>query len=94
MNEKTKFTGDDLRKVDPKYQCERYRHSLKAVADLDVFAQTHNGKRVMDLAVRSSLDQPGVTIALRGACRPEQLENVGNINGWKLDRMRARKLRA
>jgi aryl-alcohol dehydrogenase-like predicted oxidoreductase len=85
MNPDTKFTGDDLRKVDPKFQPPRYAQYLKAVEALDRFAEKRYGKRVMDLAVRWALDQPGVTAALWGARHPDQLEPVANIDGWALD---------
>ena len=52
---------------------------------LDRFAQEHYGKRIIDLAVRWTLDQPGVSVVLWGARHPEQLAPVNNITGWKLD---------
>jgi aryl-alcohol dehydrogenase-like predicted oxidoreductase len=85
MRPDTKFTGDDLRKSDPKFQPPRYAQYLKAVEQLDDLAQKRYGKRVMDLAVRWVLDQPGVSAALWGARRPEQLEAVTNALNWKLD---------
>jgi aryl-alcohol dehydrogenase-like predicted oxidoreductase len=85
MNAETQFSGDDIRKVDPKFQPPRYAQYLKAVERLDRLAQKKYGKRVMDLAVRWALDQPGVTAALWGARHPEQLEPVANIDGWTLD---------
>ncbi|MFO8140425.1 MAG: aldo/keto reductase [Marinobacter sp.] len=86
MREDTEFTGDDLRKNDPKFQGERYRHYLKAVAELDAFAQERYQKNVLALALRWLIDQPGVTTALWGARRPEQLDPVDDIEGWSLDR--------
>ncbi len=79
------FRGDDLRKTDPKFQSPTYAQYLKAVERLDQFAQERYGKRVLDLAVRWVLDQPGVTMGLWGARRPEQISAVGGIEGWKLD---------
>ena len=81
----TQFTGDDLRRVDPKFQPPRYAQYLQAVERLDRFAQESYAKRVLDLAVRWTLDQPGVSVALWGARHPEQLAPVDNIAGWKLD---------
>lgn len=86
MREDTQFTGDDLRKKDPKFQGERYRQYLKAVAELDAFAQDRYQKNVLALALRWLVDQPGVTTALWGARRPEQLDPVGDIEGWSLDK--------
>lgn len=86
MREDTQFTGDDLRKNDPKFQGERYRQYLKAVAELDAFAHERYQKNVLALALRWLVDQPGVTTALWGARRPEQLDPVDDINGWSLDK--------
>ena len=86
MREDTQFTGDDLRKNDPKFQGERYRQYLNAVAELDAFAQERYQKNVLALALRWLVDQPGVTTALWGARRPEQLDPVDDIEGWSLDK--------
>jgi aryl-alcohol dehydrogenase-like predicted oxidoreductase len=85
MRPDTKFIGDDLRKFDPKFQSPRFAQYLGAVQQLDDLARKRYGKRVMDLAVRWVLDQPGVSAALWGARRPEQLEAVDNALEWKLD---------
>jgi len=85
MQPDTKFTGDDLRKSDPKFQPPRYSQYLNAVQQLDDLAREKYGKRVMDLAVRWVLDQPEISAALWGARRPAQLEAVANTLDWKLD---------
>ena len=85
MREDTQFTGDDLRKNDPKFQGDRYRQYLNAVAELDAFARERYQKNVLALALRWLVDQPGVTTALWGARRPEQLDPVDDIEGWSLD---------
>jgi len=85
MGPNTQFNGDDLRKIDPKFQPPRYAQYLRAVERLDRFAHEHYGKRVIELAVRWTLDQPGVSVALWGARHPEQLMPVDNVAGWKLD---------
>ncbi len=43
------------------------------------------GKRVIHLAVRWLLDRPGVSIALWGARRPDQMDPVSDALGWQLD---------
>src|SRR5918996_261672 len=48
---KTEFKGDDLRKVDPKFQQPRLGDYLAAVARLDAFARERYGKTVLALAV-------------------------------------------
>jgi aryl-alcohol dehydrogenase-like predicted oxidoreductase len=81
---KTRFEGDDLRKVDPKFRQPRLGHYLEAVARLDRFARERYGKSVLALAVRWLLDQ-GEIIALWGARRPDQLVAVRDAMGWQLD---------
>jgi aryl-alcohol dehydrogenase-like predicted oxidoreductase len=80
----TQFQGDDLRKIDPKFQEPRLRQYLAAVESLDRFARERHGKSVLALAVRWILDQ-GDTIALWGARRPERLDPVDDVLGWSLD---------
>ncbi|PXX90764.1 general stress protein [Marinobacter vulgaris] len=86
MREDTEFTGDDLRKNDPKFQGKRYSQYLNAVAELDAFAKERYQKNVLALALRWLVDQPDVTTALWGARRPEQLDPVDDIEGWSLDK--------
>ena len=85
MTRDRQFEGDDLRKVDPKFQQPRFDQYLAAVDALDAFARDRFGKDVMALALRWLLDQPGHTVALWGARRPDQLDPVSHIDGWKLD---------
>ena len=80
----TRFDGDDLRKLDPKFQGPRFGQYLSAVAALDRFARRRYGKGVLALAVRWILDQGG-TIALWGARRPGHLAQVDEVMGWSLD---------
>ena len=80
----TEFQGDDVRKIDPKFQPPRYAQYLKAVERLDRFAQENYGKGVLELAVRWTLDQPFVTVALWGARHPNQLTPIADVTGWKL----------
>ena len=85
MRPDTKFSGDDLRQSDPKFQQPRFSQYLNAVQQLDNLAQKKYGKRVMDLAVRWVLDQPGITAALWGARHPAELDAVASTLDWKLD---------
>jgi aryl-alcohol dehydrogenase-like predicted oxidoreductase len=84
MSIQTKFQGDDLRKVDPKFQGDRFRQYLSAVRELEKLARNRFGKSILALAVRWVLDQ-GPTIALWGARKPSQLDPVGEIEGWHID---------
>jgi aryl-alcohol dehydrogenase-like predicted oxidoreductase len=83
MNAATQFEGDDLRKVDPKFQQPRFGQYLAAVQALSELARERHGKSVLALAIRWILDQ-GPTVALWGARRPDQLEGIDDVFGWKL----------
>jgi aryl-alcohol dehydrogenase-like predicted oxidoreductase len=79
----TVFDGDDLRRVDPKFQPPRLTQYLQAVRQLDEFAQRRYHRRVIHLAVRWMLDQ-GISVALWGGRHPEQLEAAVGVAGWSL----------
>jgi aryl-alcohol dehydrogenase-like predicted oxidoreductase len=40
---------------------------------------------VLELAARWVLDRPGISVALWGARRPDQLDAVAGVLGWNLD---------
>jgi len=84
MRKDTVFEGDDLRRVDPKFQRPRFDQYLAAVQRLDQFAQRRYGKRVIHLAARWVLDR-GISTALWGARHPDQLQPVDEVIGWRLD---------
>ena len=79
------FDKDDIRRVDPKFREPRFSQYITAVERLAVLAKERYGKSVLELAVRWVLDRPGVSVALWGAKRPEQLDAVRGVIGWKLD---------
>jgi aryl-alcohol dehydrogenase-like predicted oxidoreductase len=79
------FTGDDLRRSDPKFQPPRLEQYLRAVERLDAFARESYGKRVLHLAVRWVLDRQPRSIALWGARHPAQLDEVPDVMDWPLD---------
>jgi len=83
MRPDTTFDGDDLRRIDPKFQPPRFAQYLDAVRQLDEFAQRRFGRRVIQLAVRWMLDQ-GISVALWGGRRPDQLEAALGVAGWSL----------
>ena len=84
MKAGTVFDGDDLRRTDPKFLEPRFAQYVTAVQKLDRLAQQRFGKRVIHLAVRWMLDQ-GITTALWGARRPDQLQPVDEVIGWSHD---------
>jgi aryl-alcohol dehydrogenase-like predicted oxidoreductase len=85
MTAETEFTGDDLRRRDPKFQAPRFAQYLQAVERLDQLARERFGRRVIHLALRWALDQPGIGVALWGARKPEQLAPVRDVMGWRID---------
>jgi aryl-alcohol dehydrogenase-like predicted oxidoreductase len=84
MRADTVFDGDDLRRVDPKFQPPRFAQYLAAVRQLDQLAQDRFQRRVIHLAVRWMLDQ-GISVALWGGRRPDQLDATHGVEGWSLD---------
>ena len=79
------FASGDMRKTtDPKFQPPHFAEYLNAASRLDAFARENYGKRVIHLAVRWLLDQPGVGVALWGARHPEQLAAIREVIGWSL----------
>jgi aryl-alcohol dehydrogenase-like predicted oxidoreductase len=81
----TRFTGDDLRKTDPKFQPPRFQQYLEAVRRLDDYARKRYQRGVLHLALRWCLDSEPNTIPLWGARRPEELDPLQEILGWNLD---------
>ncbi len=85
MSKSSQFTGDDLRKNDPKFLAPRFEQYLAAVEKLDQFAREHYGRRVIQLAVRWVLDRGEMNIALWGARRADQLAPIADVAGWHID---------
>ena len=79
------FDEKDIRRVDPKFREPRFSQYMTAVEGLAALAKDHYGKTVLELAARWVLDRPGISVALWGAKRPEQLDAVAGVMGWKLD---------
>jgi aryl-alcohol dehydrogenase-like predicted oxidoreductase len=79
------FASGDMRKTtDPKFRLPHFAEYLNAASKLDAFARENYGKRLIHLAVRWLLDQPGVGVALWGARHPEQLTPIREVMGWSL----------
>jgi aryl-alcohol dehydrogenase-like predicted oxidoreductase len=85
MSTERAFSGDDLRLKDPKFQEPRFSQYLRAVERLETLARERFGKRVIDLAVRWLLEKPGVGVALWGARKPSQLDDVAGTMGFSID---------
>jgi aryl-alcohol dehydrogenase-like predicted oxidoreductase len=78
-------TFTDIRSFDPKFQPPRLAQYAAATQALDGFARERYGKSVVELAIRWILDRSPHTVALLGAHRPQQLENIPACMGWSLD---------
>jgi aryl-alcohol dehydrogenase-like predicted oxidoreductase len=85
MHRGMKFESGDIRAVDPKFREPRFSQYMTAVERLASLARERYGKSVAQLAARWVLDRPGVSVALWGAKRPDQLDAVSGVMGWKLD---------
>jgi len=79
-----KFEDRDIRAVDPKFQEPRFSQYMTAVERLAEFARERFGKSLVELAARWVLDRPGVSVALWGAKRPDQLDPIAGVMGWRL----------
>jgi aryl-alcohol dehydrogenase-like predicted oxidoreductase len=84
MHPDTTFDGDDLRRIDPKFQAPRFLQYLEAVRQLDLLAQGRFHRSVIHLAVRWMLDQ-GISVALWGGRHPKQVEAALGVAGWSLN---------
>jgi aryl-alcohol dehydrogenase-like predicted oxidoreductase len=85
MTGQTAFEGDDLRRNDPKFQAPRFTQYLRTVEKLDHFARENYGRRGIHLALRWILDRQDSMLALWGARRPDQLEPIDGLSGWRID---------
>ena len=79
------FAADDIRTADPKFREPQFSQYMTAVEKLSELAREHYGKSVLELAVRWVLDRPGVSVALWGARRPDQLDAVSGLMGWRIE---------
>jgi aryl-alcohol dehydrogenase-like predicted oxidoreductase len=76
------FENDSRRKY-PQYRGEEWEKNLALVEQLRAIAD-EAGRTVAQLVLRWTLEQPGVTAALCGARRPDQVvENAGGSD-WRL----------
>jgi len=84
------FPADDSRRAKPEWQGEEFQRTLALVERLRPIAAEAN-KTLAQLVLNWTIHQPGVTAAICGAKRPEQVvENVGGAN-WRLtDAQKAR----
>jgi len=85
MKKDTKFSGDDIRKGDKKFQEPTYSHYLNAIKELNEWVESKHKRPLIALAVRWALDQ-GISIALCGGRSPQQLDYIPSVFGWHLSK--------
>jgi aryl-alcohol dehydrogenase-like predicted oxidoreductase len=78
------FGPDDSRRKYPMFQGEERRKNHDLVDRLQEIAR-RCGHSVADLVIRWTVQQPGITSALCGAKRPEQIRENAGASGWQLD---------
>lgn len=85
------FPETDSRGRDALFQGEKLARIAAAVDEMAQMAGAH-GKTPAQMAVAWVLGQPGVTVALWGAKRPEQIAESAGASGWKLTAEESRRL--
>ena len=86
MTKTTKFKQGDLRDgMDPKFKEPQFSEYVQAADALKAWALKKHNKPLIALAVQYALDR-GIDISLWGARKPEQLNEIDTVLGWKLSR--------
>jgi len=83
-DESATFPETDGRAGSPMWQGERLKRNVEAVREMAALAETH-GRTVAQLALAWVLAQPGLTCALAGTKRPNQIEETAEAGDWNLD---------
>lgn len=87
------FPADDSRGAKPEWQGEHFQRTLAMVERLKPIAAECK-KTLAQLVLNWTIHQPGLTAAICGAKRPEQVvENVGGAN-WRLTDAQLARIRA
>jgi aryl-alcohol dehydrogenase-like predicted oxidoreductase len=79
------FGADDSRRKYPMFQGEERRKNHDLVDRLQDIAR-HSGHSLAELVIRWTVQQPGITCALCGAKRHDQIRENAGGSGWQLDR--------
>ncbi len=81
FNATSRFAESDLRARDDRFQGSRMLRALTIVSRLQLLAKRH-GATLPALAIAWALRQPGITLAIAGAKRPEQVEANAHAAEW------------
>ena len=76
------FPNDSRRKY-PMFQDDEYQKNLDLVREPSLKIAAASGYSVAELAINWTIHRPGVTAALCGAKRPEQLRETAAAADWK-----------
>lgn len=77
------FAAGDGRAKYPMFQGEEWRKNQDFLDDLRQVASA-SGHTLTELVINWTVHQPGITVALCGAKRPEQIRESARALGWKL----------
>lgn len=84
MSKDREFKGDDLRKsMDPKFKEPLFSEYLQCAEALKAWVMNKYNRPLIALAIRWVLDS-GVNIALWGARKPGQLNDIDAVLNWRL----------
>ena len=83
MTRDTVFAESDSRRKYRMFHGEEWEKNLDLIDDLRRIADDA-GHTVAELVINWTINQPGITSALCGAKRPEQIQETAGAAGWKL----------
>ena len=83
-DETASFPQTDGRANSPMWQGDRLKRNVAAVNQMAGLARQH-GKTVAQLALAWVTSQPGLTCALSGTKRPDQIRETAAAGDWQLD---------
>jgi aryl-alcohol dehydrogenase-like predicted oxidoreductase len=85
------FQPGDGRAKYPMFQCDEWQRNQDLLDELRGLAAA-SGRTVAQLVVNWTIHQPGITAALCGAKRPEQIRETAGAMGWQLSADQRRRI--
>jgi aryl-alcohol dehydrogenase-like predicted oxidoreductase len=77
------FAQSDSRRKYPMFQGQEWLKNHELIDKLRALADTA-GRTVAELVINWTIHRPGITAALCGAKRPEQIRETAGGSGWQL----------
>ena len=93
MARDTVFAETDSRRKYRMFHGEEWQKNLDLIGDLRQIA-TDAGHTVAELVINWTINQPGISSALCGAKRPDQIRETAGASGWKLSSDQLRQIDA